>query len=165
MDIGTALRSQEHRRPKESAQDQQFRESIWGAAPTMIARFYVDAYEDESAFEEAGYRVFKERIVIFLQAPDSRESQTYIADENYKKQFPKEWELFIKNYENPKLPITAIPQITPAVIATFQGMELRCLEDVIAAELPEPFQKYQKWAAWIKSAHEASHGRKMKVSA
>lgn len=165
MDVNSFIRSQEPHRLRENAQEEQFRAALYGGPPSLLARFYVAAYEDEQASKETGFPVFKERIVVHIQSMDSNESQTHIADDDYRAKFPREWELFLKNYEHPKLPLTAIPQISPAILAVFEKMGLRCLEDVLGATLPESFQKFQKWGSWIKSAHEASHGRKMKVSA
>ena len=164
MDVQTFIRAQETHRLREDKQDLEFRSALYGGAPSMLARFYVDAYPDDSV--DLGYPAFKERVMIFLQAPDSRDSQTYIATSDYREQFPKEWELFVRNNGAPKLPLSAIPQSSPAIIRTFEAMGLKSLEDVIAKlDMPEPLQKYQKWARWIKSAHEASYGRKMKVAA
>jgi len=145
---------------------EQTRAMLYGGRPKVFARFYVDAYADDVESDKQGYPVFKERVVVFLQATDSKDSQTHIVDDDLKQRFAKEWELFLRNYDSRKLPLTAIPQASPAIIKTFESMGLRCLEDVIAKQdMPEPFHKYQKWALWIKSAHEASYGRKMKVAA
>jgi len=164
MDVNTFIRSQDSKRLRENDQENAFRAQIYGDRPSMLVRFYVDAYEDETASDEAGYPIFKEAVYVHLQSPDSRESQTHLADNEYISRFAREWELFLKNREHPKIPVSTIPQISPAVTRAFEKMGFKTIDDVIEATLPEPYQKYQKWAMWIKAAHEAAAGRKMKVS-
>ena len=148
-------------------QTEKFKAEVFGEAPAVIARFYIGCQKLAMKSEELGYPYYQDCVCVYLQVSGEKDSVTHIVvDDEYKIRFAKEWELFQRNYQRRTIPLTSLPQMMPSTLETLKDMGINNVDDVIAANLPEPLQKYKKWALWIKSVHEVADGKaKLKVVA
>jgi hypothetical protein len=130
---------------------------------TVYARFYIGAMKDNEA-STPDAPVYMEKILCLLQISGEKDNQTVIAvldgsEKDHRRLYPQAWELFEKNQGKVTVPLQALPQMRPAVIAAFKELGIHNMADVIEKPLPEYLQQYKKWAQYIQSVHDMANGK------
>lgn len=170
--------SQSHLKYQKDPMEDRMYTEYFGAAPPVTAIFYVGATRLAESVEDIENPVvsntimekpvWSDTVMVYLKSnePLNRDSLTAVATKEHIQQYPKEWETFLKNRERHVIPLEAIPKMTPATKAALNELNIRNVDDLLGAELPEYLSDYKKWAGWIKSCHNAAEGKpKLKVVA
>lgn len=150
---------------QENTEQEMLRGEIYGKPPAVRATFYIGALKDmETSTEECP--IYIEKVFVALQVTGDKDFITSTKNKDHEKQFPREWELFLKLKDIHPIPLTSLPQMRPSVLEAFTELGIRCISDVIEKPLPEYLQKYKKWATYIQSIHDMADGKpKLRVVA
>jgi hypothetical protein len=129
--------------------------------PRIYARFYVGSVK-EADWSESNPK-YRDQVMVFIQAFGERDSITAIADETHIEKYPREYELFQRNYDKHPVTLKALPKATPSVLAAFEDLKINSIDELLAAKtLPEHLQPYREWAQQIKAIHDAANGVEIK---
>jgi len=129
--------------------------------PDILAKFYVGAMK-EPEWTQAEPR-YRDQVMIYIQNRASREALTEIANEEHIEKYPREWSLFQKNHDNHPITLTSLPKANPCVLAAFEDLGIRSVDDVLTANLPAHLECYRDYAKRIKAVHDEANGIKKKL--
>lgn len=127
--------------------------------PKLLVRFYIGAIRAPEWTEQCP--IYKDQVMVFIQAFGERDSLTAFADETHIEKYPREYELFQRNYERRVIPLTSMPKVNPSVVSAFDDLGVRSINDLLAKEnLPAHLEPYREYAKRIKAIHDEAGGLK-----
>lgn len=104
--------------------------------PGTFARFFVDAEPSAHASGIAGRPISRDVEKIAIRAVHDRNSEFVgLADENYKRRFPKEYAAFKATQQSGMVEGTSLsswPPMTPSLIKNFSSYSIRSVEQLAA---------------------------------
>lgn len=98
----------------------------------LLVTFYMDAVEDPEASAKEGRPMFRDRPMIKIITPGSRDEYNAPATRDYQQRFPRHWAAFKRQQTDPEqgTPLKEIPFLTVAQIKSLEAINCRTLEQL-----------------------------------
>ena len=145
---------------EESDTETMLRTEIFGKPPPLMVRFFVGSVKDVEESDKLGAPVYKDKIRAFVQVSGERDYTTIEVTDDHVKQYPREWELFQRaNKKERPIPLESLPKMRPCIKDALAELNIRSVQELQAADVPEYLLPFKNWAAQVMGIHNVAEGK------